>query len=308
MRWVALGVDYEMSGKDLIDSVTLSSRICKALGGTPPDGFNYELFLDELGQKISKSKGNGLTIEEWLNYASPESLSLFMFQKPRAAKRLYFDVIPRAVDEYYQFLDAFPRQELKEQIANPVWHVHAGRPPDEHLPVPFSMLLNLASASNTEDAAILWGFITRHRPGVTRETAPALDRLVRYAVRYYHDFVKPTKRFRAPDEVERQALTALDMALLRLPSDASAETIQTAVYDVGRSFERYQTKDKPGPDGRPGVALGFFSTLYELLLGQERGPRFGSFVAIYGINETRELIRKSLAGELAQPLDETAPG
>jgi lysyl-tRNA synthetase class 1 len=299
LRWVALGIDYEMSGKDLIDSVMLSSKIAQALGTLPPDGFNYELFLDEEGQKISKSKGNGLTIEEWLTYASPESLSLFMFQKPRAAKRLYFDVIPRAVDEYYQFLDAYPRQGVGERLSNPAWHIHAGHPPDEKLPVPFSMLLNLASASNTEDADILWGFVTRHRPEVTRESAPALDRLVRYAVRYYHDFVKPRKRFRAPDAVEAEALRALDATLAKLPVDADAERIQTAVYDVGRSFERYQTKDKPGPDGRPGVALTWFSTLYELLLGQERGPRFGSFVVIYGVGETRSLIAKALAGELA---------
>src|SRR5687768_8902624 len=173
LRWVALGVDYEMSGKDLIDSVTLSSKVCRALGATPPDGFNYELFLDELGQKISKSKGNGLTIEEWLRYASPESLSLYMYQKPRAAKRLHFDVIPRAVDEYYHFLDAYRRQDTAGRLANPVWHVHSGAPPDAQVPVSFAMLLNLASASNTEDAAILWGFITRHRPRVTRDSAPA---------------------------------------------------------------------------------------------------------------------------------------
>jgi lysyl-tRNA synthetase class 1 len=306
LRWAALGVDYEMSGKDLIDSVALSSKICKALGATPPDGFNYELFLDENGQKISKSLGNGLTIDEWLAYASPESLSLFMFQKPRAAKRLYFDVIPRAVDEYFQLLEAYPAQDTASRLSNPVWHIHSGHPPDERLVVPFSMLLNLASASNTEDADILWGFITRHRPNVTRESEPVLDRLVHYAVRYYHDFVKPEKSFRPPDDVERDALQALDAKLATLPEDAEAAAIQNAVYDVGRSFERYQTKDKPGPDGRPGVALTWFSTLYQLLLGQERGPRFGSFVAIYGIAETRALLGKALSGELAQPLEATS--
>jgi lysyl-tRNA synthetase class 1 len=222
-----------------------------------------------------------------------------MYQKPRAAKRLYFDVIPRAVDEYYQFLEAYRRQDIANRLSNPVWHIHSGHPPDEHLPVPFSMLLNLASASNTEDENILWGFVTRHRPEVTRETAPALVSLVRYAVRYYHDFVKPKKRFRAPDPVEREALQALDAALAALPPDANAETIQTAVYDVGRSFDRYQMKDKPAADGRPGVALTWFATLYELLLGQERGPRFGSFVAIYGIAETRALIGKALSGALS---------
>jgi lysyl-tRNA synthetase class 1 len=306
LRWVALGVDYEMSGKDLIDSVTLASKVCRALGGTPPDGFNYELFLDEQGQKISKSKGNGLTIEQWLTYASPESLSLFMYQKPKAAKRLYFDVIPRAVDDYFQFLDNFPRQDLPSRLQNPVWHIHSGYPPSETIPVPFSMLLNLASASNTEDEAILWGFITRHRPGVTKEAAPTLDRLVHYAVRYYHDFVKPTKKFRAPDEVEREMLNALEQSLAALPAGADAEVIQTTIYDVGRSFERFQTKDTVGPDGRPGVAQNFFATLYELLLGQERGPRFGSFVSVYGIAETRALIRRAVAGELAQPLVATS--
>jgi lysyl-tRNA synthetase class 1 len=184
------------------------------------------------------------------------------------------------------------------QLGNPVWHIHAGHPPDEHLPVPFSMLLNLASASNTEDESILWGFITRHRPGVTRKNEPALDRLVGYAVRYYHAFVKPTKRFRAPDAVEREALAALDATLAALPADADAEAIQTAVYDVGRSFERYQTPPK-GEGERPGVALTWFATLYELLLGQERGPRFGSFVAIYGVPETRALIARALSGELS---------
>jgi lysyl-tRNA synthetase class 1 len=299
LRWLALGVDYEMSGKDLIDSVSLSSKICKALGGTPPDGFSYELFLDEEGQKISKSKGNGLTIEEWLTYGPPESLSLFMYQKPRAAKRLYFDVIPRAVDEYHQLLDSYTRQDTTGRLSNPVWHIHAGAPLDERLPVPFAMLLNLASASNTEDESILWGFITRHRPGITPATAPALNRLVRYAVRYYHDFVKPKKRFRLPDEIEREALAVLDRKLARLPPNAEAEAIQTAVYDVGRGFQRYHTNDMQ-PNGRPGVSLAWFSTLYELLLGQERGPRFGSFVAIYGIVETRALIEKALSGALPQ--------
>ncbi len=302
LRWVALGVDYEMSGKDLIDSVTLSSKVCRALGGKPPEGFNFELFLDENGQKISKSKGNGLTIEEWLTYASPESLSLFMFQKPRAAKRLYFDVIPRAADEYYQHLDAYRGQDIAARLTNPAWHIHSGSPPEESVPVPFSMLLNLASASNTEDADILWGFITRHRSDVKREAEPALDRMVHYAVRYYHDFVKPMKSFRAPDEVERQALQALDETLASLPPDTDAQSIQAALYDVGRAFERYQTPPKQDGD-RPGVALSWFATLYQLLLGQERGPRFGSFVSIYGIDETRALIKKALDGTLAQPLE-----
>ncbi len=298
LRWAALGVDYEMSGKDLINSVKLSSRICKVLGGDPPEGFNYELFLDENGQKISKSKGNGLTIEEWLTYASPESLSLFMFQKPRAAKRLYFDVIPRAVDDYFAFLAAYPGQGEEQRLGNPVWHIHAGAPSAVEMPVAFAMLLNLAAASNAHDKSVLWGFITRHVEGVTPETHPKLDELVGYAVRYYDDFVAPTKVFREPDAEEREALLVLDEALAGLPLGADAADIQNAVYEVGRSFERFQDSEKTGPDGRPGVALTWFAALYQILLGMERGPRFGSFVAIYGIPETRALISRALAGEL----------
>ncbi|MFL5107730.1 MAG: lysine--tRNA ligase, partial [Xanthobacteraceae bacterium] len=206
MRWIALGVDYEMAGKDLIDSVKLSGEICRALGGAPPDGFNYELFLDEKGQKISKSKGNGLTIDEWLRYASPESLSLFMYREPKSAKRLYFDVIPRNVDDYQQFLDGFVRQDAKQQLANPVWHIHSGKPPKADMPVTFQLLLTLVSSSNAENAATLWGFIGRYRPGVTPQTHPKLDAMVGYAINYYRDFVAPTKQFRVPNETERAAL------------------------------------------------------------------------------------------------------
>ncbi|MCB8840125.1 lysine--tRNA ligase [Aurantimonas sp. VKM B-3413] len=299
MRWAALGVDYEMAGKDLIDSVNLSSQICRALGANPPEGFNYELFLDEKGQKISKSKGNGLTIDDWLAYASPESLAFYMFGKPKAAKRLYFDVIPKAVDDYYAFVSAYQRQDLKQRLQNPVWHIHDGRPPESAVPVPFAMLLNLVSASNASNKATLWGFITRYAPGVTPETAPELDRLVGYAIRYYDDFVKPAKRFRAPDDVERRALEKLDAKLAGLPADADGETIQNAMLDVARPIERYQDLKKKGPEGGPGVSVEWFQALYQILLGQERGPRFGSFVALYGICETRELIRAALEGSLA---------
>ncbi len=298
MRWAALGIDYEMSGKDLIDSVKLSTRICQVLGGTPPETLNYELFLDENGQKISKSKGNGLTIDEWLAYASPESLSLYMFQKPRAAKKLYFDVIPKAVDEYFTFLDAYQRQADDQRLGNPVWHVHSGNPPAIDMPITFTMLLNLASASNAHDKDVLWGFIIRHVKGVTPASHPKLDELVGYAVRYYDDFVAPTKVFRHPDAVEREALVTLDAKLASLPQDAEAEAIQHAVLDVARAIPRFQDADRKGPDGGPGVSVAWFSTLYQILLGQERGPRFGSFVAIYGIPETRALITRALAGEL----------
>ena len=297
LRWAALDVDYEMSGKDHIDNVKTSGKICRVLGGRPPEGFNYELFLDDQGQKISKSKGNGLTIDEWLTYASPESLSLFMFREPKAAKKLYFDVIPRNVDEYYQYLDAFERQSIDQQLSNPVWHIHSGEPPKKHMPASFSMLMNLVSASNAEDRDVLWGFIRRTAPDVTPENAPELDRLVGYAIRYFHDFVKPTKVFRAPEAAERVALEALDAALAALPAGADADVIQTAVFDVGRTH--FPDPAKKGPDGGPGVSLNFFAGLYQILLGQEKGPRFGSFVALYGLAETRALIAKALAGTLA---------
>jgi lysyl-tRNA synthetase, class I len=314
MRWFALGVDYEMAGKDLIDSVKLSGEIVSILGGTPPAGFNYELFLDEHGQKISKSKGNGLTIEEWLTYASPESLSLFMFQRPSAAKRLYFDVIPRAVDEYLSALEAYPRQSWKERLGNPVWHVHAGSPPEPEVlvhrqqttgrdsgttTVSFAMLLNLVAVSNSEDPRVVWGFLRRYAPGASPANHPRLDQLVGYALRYYRDFVRPAKKYRAADLVEREALMRLSEKLARLPVDATAEDVQAALYDVARPIERYQDfKAKNATPDRPGVSSAWFNSLYQILLGEERGPRFGSFVALYGIPETRDLIAKALSGEL----------
>ena len=298
MRWTALGIDYEMAGKDLIDSVALSSKICRILGGTPPEGFNYELFLDDKGQKISKSKGNGLTIDEWLTYAPTSSLGLYMYQKPKTAKRLYFDVIPKAVDEYYSFLSAYPKQSWKDRLNNPVWHMHNGNPPKVDLPVPFAMLLNLVSASNAENADVLWGFISRYAKGATPENQPELDSLVGFAIRYFNDFVKPTKKFRAPDAVERETLEKIDKTLANLPADADAHTIQNALLDIGRVTERYQDHNKKSPDGGPGVSVSFFQMLYEVLIGQERGPRFGSFIALYGINETRGLIADALAGKL----------
>ena len=294
MRWCALGVDYEMAGKDLIDSVKLSGQICKALGGTPPEGFNYELFLDENGQKISKSKGNGLTIEEWLKYASPESLSLFMYREPKAAKRLYFDVIPRNVDDYFQFLDGYARQDAKQRLANPVWHIHSGHPPQADMPVSFAMLLTLVSSSNAENAETLWGFIGRYRPGVTPRTHPKLDAMVGYAIQYFRDFVLPQKKFREPSEVERKALQDLRDALSNLKGDASAEDIQNVVYEIGRR-EPFLDHAKKAKDGRPGVSLDWFNMLYQVLLGQEKGPRFGSFVAVYGIDNTVSMIDGALA-------------
>src|SRR6478735_879676 len=294
MRWVALGVDYEMAGKDLIDSVKLSGEICRALGGRPPEGFNYELFLDEKGQKISKSKGNGLTIEEWLRYASPESLSLFMYREPKAAKRLYFDVIPRNVDDYQQFIDGFAKQDARQQLGNPVWHVHSGHPPKFDMPVTFQLLLTLVSSSNAENAETLWGFIGRYRPGVSPQTHPKLDAMVGYAINYYRDFVAPTKKFREPTENERAALQDLRDALSSMPADASAEDIQNVVYEIGRR-EPFLDPVKKGKDGRPGVSLDWFNMLYQVLLGQEKGPRFGSFVAVYGMANAVAMIDGALA-------------
>ncbi len=307
MRWCALKVDYEMSGKDLIESVKLSGAILRVLGGNPPEGFSYELFLDEKGQKISKSKGNGLTIEEWLTYASPESLSRFMYQKPTVAKRLYFDVIPRTVDDYLAFLDAYPRQEVKERLNNPVWHIHSGEPPAPEIlthgtsrtSITFGMLLNLAAVANSEDPGVLWGFLRRYAPEVSPLTHPRLDRLVTYAVRYFRDFVLPAKSYAEPDAVERAALERLADALAALPKGASAEEIQSLLYDVARKIPRYQDMRIKGATAeRPGVSNDWFAMLYRVLLGESRGPRFGSFVALYGIDETRVLIAKALRGEL----------
>ena len=311
MRWYALKVDYEMAGKDLIDSVRLSGRIVRALGSDPPEGFNYELFLDENGQKISKSKGNGLTIDEWLQYASPESLALFMYQRPKEAKKLHFDVIPRNVDEYLAFLDAAQKQtvggDAKSLLGNPVWHVHDGVPPPPEVltaasgstAVSFAMLLNLATVANSEDPAVLWGFLRRYAPDVSPQTHPRLDALVQYAVRYYRDYVAPKKRYRLPDEIEQTALRKLAEALAALPPDSSAEDIQAALYDVARPIPRYQNLTAKGatPE-RPGVSNDWFAMLYQVLLGEDRGPRFGSFVALYGIAETRALIGQALSGTL----------
>ena len=311
MRWYALGVDYEMAGKDLIDSVKLSGNIVRALGGTAPEGFNYELFLDENGQKISKSKGNGLTIDQWLTYASPQSLSQFMFQKPSVAKRLYFDVIPRTVDDYLTFLEAWPRQELREKLGNPVWHVHGGNPPaaetlggepgERGNGVSFAMLLNLVAVANSEDRAVLWGFLRRYAPVASPATHPRLDAMIGYALAYYRDFVRPAKTYRAADAVEAQALQALSAALAAMPAGTSAETVQGALYDIARPIPRYQDmKAKGATPERPGVSNAWFNTLYQILLGEEKGPRFGSFAVLYGLKETQALIGKALSGALTE--------
>jgi lysyl-tRNA synthetase, class I len=299
MRWAALGVDFEMFGKDHQTNAPIYDRICEILGAEAPEHYVYELFLDDKGQKISKSKGNGLTIDEWLTYADPESLALFMFNKPREAKRLYFDVIPRAVDDYGAFLSAYQRQADKpvDRLMNPVWHIHQGNPPPpEEGGISFSLLLNLAAVANAHDKSALWGFIRRYQPNLSPETHPRLDLLVKHALRYFDDFVKPKKQYRPPTEEEAKALSDLADALGTLPEGSAPEEIQQKVYDVGRR-DPYRTTQK---DGSVGVAQSWFNMLYQVLLGEEKGPRFGSFVALYGIENTRKLIARAVKGELAR--------
>jgi lysyl-tRNA synthetase class 1 len=269
-----------MSGKDLIDSVRLSGRICKILGSEPPTGFTYELFLDEAAQKISKSKGNGIAVEEWLKYAPPESLSQYMFNQPTRAKRLYFDVIPKSVDEY--IANALKGQGQTEPT-NPAWHIHGGTVPQSaHSPISFAMLLNLASVVNAEQPEILWGFIRRYIPGAGPEDMPLLARLVEYALAYYRDFVRPKKEYRQPDPQERAALEDLATGLGALPADAPAEDIQNLLYEIGKRHAFAELR-------------AWFGCLYQVLLGQNEGPRFGQFIALYGVPETVALIEHALA-------------
>ncbi|MBJ26759.1 MAG: lysine--tRNA ligase [Alphaproteobacteria bacterium] len=281
MRWHALGVDYEMSGKDLIPSVQLSSRICKILGSSPPKNFTYELFLDENGEKISKSKGNGLTIDQWLRYGSKESLSLYMFNSPRKAKRLHFDVIPKHVDEYLRYLDGYEEQKYEDHLENPVWHIHSGEPPGPEEGISYNILLNLANVCNTENPDVLWGFISNYAPTASPKTAPILDQLVKCAINFYKDFVKPNKNYREADDTDRMALKDLAQIFSELPKTTNAEDIQTQIYEIGKKY-KYQP------------LRSWFSALYEILLGQPQGPRMGSFVALYGIDNTVKLIEEAL--------------
>ena len=281
MRWHALDVDYEMSGKDLIDSVKLSGRVCQVLGSRPPVGYTYELFLDEQHQKISKSKGNGLSVEEWLRYAPPESLGQFMYNQPGRAKRLFFDVIPRAVDEFIGNARKLAEQDEASRATNPAWHILGGKATGGS-PVPFGMLLNLASVVNADMPEMLWGFLRRYSPDAVPGASPFFDALVGHAVRYYQDFVRPVKSFRAATPIERAALLDLAGELRRLPPDPTAEAVQDVVYAVGNRH--------PFPELKA-----WFGCLYQVLLGQMDGPRFGGFVTLYGVAETIRLIEDSLA-------------
>ena len=285
-RWAALDVDFEMYGKDHSTNTPIYDGICRVLGGRAPEHFTYELFLDDKGQKISKSKGNGLSIDEWLTYAATESLSYFMYQKPKTAKRMHFDVIPKAVDEYHQQLRAYPGQSPEQQLANPVWHIHGGDVPASDMVVPFSMLLNLASVAGAKDKDGLWGFIRRYAPEASPETHPHMDEAAGFAVRYFNDFVAPGRVFRAPSDKERAALEDLAARLAAWDAPADPEKLQEMVYAVGRDHGFEPMKD-------------WFAALYQVLLGAEQGPRFGGFIALYGVAETQALIGRALAGELS---------
>ncbi|MEO1252665.1 MAG: lysine--tRNA ligase [Pseudomonadota bacterium] len=281
-RWFALGVDYEMAGEDLTESTKLSSRIVKALGGEPPEGFNYQLFLDEHGKKISKTKGNGISIDEWLTYASPESLALYVFQSPKKAKKLYFDVIPKAVDEYWTFVEKYREQEGAKALDNPAWHIHQGKPPAATPPVNFALILNLVSAAGSADADVLRGFIRKYRPNASAEDLAAADGMIAFAEKYFDAFIKPTKTYRAPTEQERAGLEMLSARLKALGDDASEDDYQTAVFDAGKAQDYENIRD-------------WFKGLYEVVFGQSEGPRMGVFTRIFGAGDMARLIDEALA-------------
>jgi lysyl-tRNA synthetase class 1 len=282
MRWAALGVDFEMFGKDHQANAPIYSKIAHILGHRPPEQYVYELFLDEKGEKISKTKGNGISVEQWLAYAPDESLSLYQFQKPRVAKKLHFDVIPKAVDEYLTFLAKYPSEAPAAQLENPVWHIHSGRPPQWSSPVSFALLMNLVAVANPTDVSQLWAYITRYAPGTSPETHPLLNELAGYAMRYYSDFILPAKTFRAPTDQERAAMADLAERLRTFPDEPTGENLQTMTFEVGKTHGFENLRD-------------WFKTLYEVLLGQSEGPRFGSFAALYGHTQTAALIDAALA-------------
>lgn len=285
MRWVALDVDYEMYGKDLTDSGVQSGKIAKVLGGRKPDGLIYEMFLDSKGEKISKSKGNGLSLEEWLTYGSEESLAFYAYREPKSAKQLHIGVIPRAVDEYEQFRGNYAAQELDKRLGNPVHHIHNGNVPDQAPPVSYGLLLNLVGVMGADATADqVWAYMANYVPGASPEAYPQLAGLVANALAYNRDFIAPTLHRRAPTEAEAAALRDLDSQLAALPEDASAEDIQNIVYSIGKD-EAYgfeQLRD-------------WFKALYQTLLGADQGPRMGSFIALYGIANSRRLIAEALA-------------
>ncbi|AGH49476.1 lysyl-tRNA ligase [Sphingomonas sp. MM-1] len=283
MRWVALGVDYEMAGKDLIDSVTQSGKIARVLGARPPEGFNYEMFLDEKGEKISKSKGNGLSLEQWLTYGPEESMAFYAYREPKKAKSLHMGVIPRAVDDYWQFRAAYPAQPIEQKLGNPVHHIHNGQVPAATLPISFGLLLNLVGVLGEADEAQVWGYLANYVPDASAEAYPELARLIGHALAYHRDFVAPTLVRRKPDAKEAAALKELDDKLAALGEDADAEAIQNEVYEIGKAhFGKEALRD-------------WFKALYETLLGSSQGPRMGSFIKLYGVANSRRLIAEALA-------------
>ena len=282
MRWFTFDVDFEMYGKDLTESAILSSKICRILGKHPPNGFAYELFLDEKGEKISKSKGNGISIEQWLRYASPESLAMYMYPNPKRAKKLYSEVVPKTVDEYLSYVEKYPTQEKKEQLLNPVWHVHNGNPPKEKIVMPFSMLLNLVGSSNAKNKDILWKFINRFHKEIKPKDHKILDGLTNYAINYFKDKVEPKKNFKKPSVDEKKALEKLIKKLEEIEKSLSPEEIQTLVYTVGKE-NGYQKNLRD-----------WFKLIYQVVFGEENGPRMGFFISFFGLKETIELISNKI--------------
>ena len=282
MRWFTFEVDFEMYGKDLTESAILSNKICKILGKSPPNGFAYELFLDEKGEKISKSKGNGISLEQWLRYASPESLAMFMYPNPKRAKKLYSEIVPKTVDEYLSCIEKYPTQEAKDQILNPVWHVHNGNPPKEKVVMPFSMLLNLVGSSNADNRDILWKFINRFHKEINPKDFKILDGLTEYAVNYFKDRVKPNKKFKKPSSSEKEALKNLVIKLKKLDQSLKPEDIQTHVYTAGKE------------NGYEKNLRDWFKLIYEVVFGEENGPRMGFFISFFGLKETIDLINDKI--------------
>ena len=282
MRWFALDIDFEMYGKDLIESAILSTKIIKSLGKVNPSGFAYELFLDEKGEKISKSKGNGITINQWLEYASPESLSLFMYQNPKRAKKLYKEIVPKAVDEYLDFIDKGKNQTELQMLLNPVWHVHSGIIPKENMIMSFSMLLNLVETSNANSKELLWKFVKKYKPDILEKNQPIFDKLIEYAIKYFNDVIKKNKKYKKPNELEKKALKALIQILEKCDDKMKPEDIQTLIYTVGKE------------NGYKENLRDWFKLIYEVVFGDENGPRMGFFISFFGVKEMQEVIRDKI--------------
>jgi lysyl-tRNA synthetase class 1 len=282
MRWYALDIDFEMYGKDLIESAILSKKIIKLIGKNNPSGFAYELFLDEKGEKISKSKGNGITIDQWLKYASPESLSLYMYQNPRRAKKLYKEIVPKAVDEYLDFIEKAKKQDELEILMNPCWHVHNGVIPSENLIMSFSMLLNLVETSNADSKELLWKFVKKYKTNIEEKNYPIFDALVGYAIKYFNDVIKSQKKYKTPNKDEKLALEALIITIEKCNDQMSPEDIQTLIYSTGKE------------NGYSKNLRDWFKLIYEVVFGDENGPRMGFFISFFGVNETKELIIKKI--------------